>query len=115
MSVAAQEAVILEKLLTARFGGSLNGLAKEFFAAIQDVIEAPWRVAISDFVYPSTQGKRPEDFDRRMRYSAALTRLAAEDPAIHRLTSEVAQLLRPSSALREPDLTRRVEALLSAN
>ena len=38
---------------------------------------------------------------------------AAEDPEIDRTVSEVRALLRPFSALREPKVARRVEALLA--
>jgi hypothetical protein len=49
-----------------------------------------------------------------MQYGIALTRLAAEDAAIHKLTVEVANLLKPQSALREPELAKRVMALMTA-
>lgn len=114
MSVAAQEAVVLNRLLGAQAEGRLDGLAQKFFAAIQDVIETPWGVAINDFAYPATRGERPPDFARRMQYGIALTRLAAEDAAIHKLTVEVANLLKPQSALREPELAERVMALMTA-
>lgn len=50
MSVAAQEAVILEWLLAE--GVPMERLARDFFAAIQDTIATPWGVAVSDFVSP---------------------------------------------------------------
>jgi hypothetical protein len=42
----------------------------------------------------------------------ALTRLAAADPEVHRLTVEVSQLLKPQAALREPALAARVMSLM---
>jgi hypothetical protein len=42
----------------------------------------------------------------------AMTKLAAQDPEVHRLTAEVSQLLKPQAALREPALTARVRALM---
>src|SRR3981189_795955 len=69
MSVAAQEAVMLNRLLDEQAEDQLNGLAQRYFAAIQGAIETPWGVAISDFVYPSTRGQRPPDFSQRMQYS----------------------------------------------
>ena len=110
MSVAAQEAVILERLLSADVPG--EQLARDFFAAIQTTISTPWGVAVSDFVYPATRGVRPADLAQRLQYSVALTKLAAQDPEVHRLTVEVSQLLKPQSALREPALTARVMALM---
>ena len=42
----------------------------------------------------------------------ALTKLAADDPEVHRLTVEVSQLLKPQAALREPALVARVMSLI---
>jgi 2-polyprenyl-6-methoxyphenol hydroxylase-like FAD-dependent oxidoreductase len=110
MSVAAQEAVVLDRLLATRAvgQGGVGELALNFFAACQDVLETPWAVAMSDFVYPKTRGQRPADFGQRIQYGIALTRLASEDPAVHKLTTEVNHLLKPQSALREPELAKRV-------
>jgi hypothetical protein len=76
---------------------SLERLAKQFFTAIQAIIETPWGVAQSDFVYPATRGLRPADFGQRMQYNIALLKLAAWDPEVHKLMAEVSQLLKPSS------------------
>jgi 2-polyprenyl-6-methoxyphenol hydroxylase-like FAD-dependent oxidoreductase len=110
MSVAAQEAVILERLLAEDV--PMERLARDFFAAIQDTIATPWGVAVSDFVYPATRGVRPADLAQRLQYGMALTRLAAQDPEVHRLTAEVSQLLKPQAALREPALAARVMSLM---
>jgi 2-polyprenyl-6-methoxyphenol hydroxylase-like FAD-dependent oxidoreductase len=110
MSVAVQEAVILDRLLAADV--PMERMAREFFAAIQDTIATPWGVAVNDFVYPATRGVRPADLAQRLQYGAALTRLAAQDPEVHRLSVEVTQLLKPQAALREPALAARVKALL---
>jgi 2-polyprenyl-6-methoxyphenol hydroxylase-like FAD-dependent oxidoreductase len=116
MSVAAQEAVILDRLLASTAEGSdkWDNPGIKYFAACQDVIEAPWAVAMSDFVYPKTRGQRPPDFGQRMQYGIALTRLAAEDAAVHKLTTEVNQLLKPQSVLREPELVKRVKERMTA-
>ncbi|MBR0696302.1 FAD-dependent monooxygenase [Bradyrhizobium lablabi] len=110
MSVAAQEAVILDRLLTDEV--PMDRLARDFFAAIQSTIETPWGVAVSDFVYPATRGVRPADLAQRLQYGMALTKLAAQDPEVHRLTAEVQQLLKPQTALREPALAARVVSLM---
>ena len=116
MSVAAQEALILDRLLASRADGSetLDGAGIKYFAACQDVIEAPWAVAMNDFVYPKTRGHRPPDFEQRTQYGIALTRLAAEDAAVHKLTTEVMHLLKPQNALREPELVKRVKERMAA-
>ncbi len=116
MSVAAIEAVALGRLLGSRAARSdpLDGLAAEYLTGTQECLEAPWATAITDFVYPQTRGARPPDFERRMQYGAALTRLAAEEAEAHKLLFEVSNLLKPQSALREPEFANRVMALMAA-
>ena len=114
MSVAAQEACALRNLLEERAEVSdpLFGLAPAFFTSIQPLLDAPWQTAENDFIFPQTRGQRPADFDHRVQYGIALTRLAAEDPAVHRLMAEVSGLLKPPSVLREPPLAERVVGLM---
>jgi hypothetical protein len=47
-----------------------------------------------------------------LRYAAALLRLAAQDPALHKTMVEVNSLLKPLSALREAEIAGRVMALM---
>jgi 2-polyprenyl-6-methoxyphenol hydroxylase-like FAD-dependent oxidoreductase len=117
MSVAAQEIRVLKTLLDARSADSqgLGGLAPAFFAAIQGVLAAPWSVAESDFIYAKTRGQRPQDFPQRMKFGAALLRVAAEDAGVHQILFEVNHLMRPPSALRDPDIVSRVTALMAAS
>jgi 2-polyprenyl-6-methoxyphenol hydroxylase-like FAD-dependent oxidoreductase len=115
MSVAALEACLLRGLLE-RLGGDSNpiaGLAPTFFAEVQTLLETPWSVAILDFVFPDTRGQRPADFATTLKFGIALTRLAAEDPAVHKLTVEVQHLLRPRSVYRDPALVQRVLAMMA--
>ena len=51
--------------------------------------------------------------DRMLKFGNALTRLAADDPAVHKLTVEVRHLLKPRSVLRDPDLVGRVEHIMA--
>jgi 2-polyprenyl-6-methoxyphenol hydroxylase-like FAD-dependent oxidoreductase len=115
MSVAALEACLLKRLLEGPREKSdpIAGLAPAFFAEMQTLIETPWSVAILDFVFPETRGKRPADFETTLRFGIALTRLAAEDPAVHRLTVEVQHLLKPRSVYRDPTLMQRVFAKMA--
>jgi hypothetical protein len=101
MSVAAQEACLLRELLAARSptGDPLQGLAKVFFEKIPTLIETPWNVATFDFIHPATRGQRPADFESRLKFAAAFTKLAAEDPAVHRLTAEVQHLVKTPQRL----------------
>jgi hypothetical protein len=116
MSVAAQEAHVLASLLDSRRGRAdpLGGLAEAFFGKIQPLLEAPWAVAMNDLVYPQTRGERPPDLETRMQYARALMRLAAEDVETDRLVFEVRSLLKPHSALREPELASRVMSMMAA-
>lgn len=113
MSVAAMEAVVLGKELASHSGRTDPlGLAGDYLAGIQDCLEASWATAVTDFVHPMTRRERPPDCDKRMQYGMALTRLAAEDADVHKTLVEVTHLLRPQSALREPELAGRVVALV---
>lgn len=117
MSVAAQEAVLLRRLLGERSGtgGLSSSLAPDFFAEVEPILETPWAMAaLPDLVYPSTTGDRPSDFAQTLQFGAALTRLAARDAEVHKIMIEVANLLRPRSVYRDPDLMKRVVAEMSA-
>jgi len=117
MSVAAQEAVLLRRLLGE--GSDAVGmpprLAADFFAEVESILETPWAMsALPDLVYPSATGDRPKDFAQTLQFGAAVTRLAASAPDVHKIMAEVAYLLRPRSVYREPDLMRRVLAEMTA-
>jgi hypothetical protein len=113
MSVAAQEAYVLQRVLQTRAGEAdpLVGLGKVFLSEAQGLIESPWALsAIPDFVYPDTRGQRPADFGSAHSFAIALTRIAARDADVHKLTMEVQHLLKPRSAYRDPELMQRVTA-----
>jgi 2-polyprenyl-6-methoxyphenol hydroxylase-like FAD-dependent oxidoreductase len=115
MSVAALEARLLQELLGKLAGESnpIAALARTFFAEVQTLIETPWAVATLDFVFPGTRGQRPADFETALKFGTALTQLAAKDPAVHKLTAEVQNLIRPRSAYRDPTLVQRVIAIMA--
>ena len=69
--------------------------------------------ALPDLIYPDTQGVRPPDFVQSLRFSAALTQLAAEDASVHKLVMEVQHLLQPRSVLRAPELVARVSEIMA--
>jgi 2-polyprenyl-6-methoxyphenol hydroxylase-like FAD-dependent oxidoreductase len=117
MSVAAQEARALGHLLATRAAerDPLGGLAPAFFAEAAALIETPWAGSvIPDFVYPDTRGERPADFEMAIKFGLALGKLAARDPAVHRLVAEVTHLLKPRSVYRDPELVQRVLAVMNA-
>ncbi|THD53610.1 NAD(P)-binding protein [Phenylobacterium sp.] len=116
MSIAAQEARLLDRLLAAtpRPGEPPAKLARDFFAAAKKLIDTPWGMIVGqDFLYPETRGERPADFDQTSAFGAALVRLAVAEPDVHKLWQEVIHLLKPSSVLTDPDLVRRVKAVIA--
>lgn len=111
MSVAAQEAVLLRRLLaqSARQSDPLATLASAFFTQAEPLLETPWAMAaIPDFIFPETTGQRPLDLARNLAFALALTRLAARKPDVHKLMMEVSNLLKPRSVYRSPILMARV-------
>ncbi|MES2824520.1 MAG: FAD-dependent oxidoreductase [Pseudomonadota bacterium] len=111
MSVAAQEAVLLRRLLLqfADAGNSLAALAPTFFAEVETLLETPWAMAaIPDFVFPETVGPRPADLQRNLKFATALVRLAARKPDVHKVMVEVSNLVKPRSVYRRPVLMARV-------
>jgi 2-polyprenyl-6-methoxyphenol hydroxylase-like FAD-dependent oxidoreductase len=114
MSVAAQEARLLHELLKRQAAepDPLAGLAPAFFAESASLIETPWALAATpDLAHPKTVGQRPEDLQENLDFTEALFRLAAEDPAVHKLLFEVLHLLKPQSVLNNPDLIERVKVV----
>jgi hypothetical protein len=115
MSVAAQEACLFRSLLAgaSREGKGINGLASTFFAEAQNMIQTPWSSsAIPDFLDPLTEGPRPPDLEKMLKFGAALAKVAAEDPAIHKVMVEVQHLLKPGSAYEAPEIAERIKAAM---
>ena len=116
MSVVAQEARELDRLLR-RLGTEpdpLAMLAPAFFQAAAALIHTPWEAAaVPDFVHPETRGERPANFEQTLKFGLALTKLAAHDPEVHKLTAEVQNLLKPRSVYQDPALVQRVMAVMA--
>jgi 2-polyprenyl-6-methoxyphenol hydroxylase-like FAD-dependent oxidoreductase len=115
MSAAAQQALALKKLLdtAADMSDPLGWLQAAYFKRLAEVLDAPWSVAVADLIYPETTGTRPETFERSMKFAAGLLRLAVQDPAVHKLMTEVQQLLKPPSVYNDPELQRRIAQVLA--
>jgi 2-polyprenyl-6-methoxyphenol hydroxylase-like FAD-dependent oxidoreductase len=108
MSVAAKEAVLLGQVLRNASADWQSALAPSYFALLGDVLDDPWAVACQDFVYPHLQDARPAGFEEKMKFQAALNRLAAADPSIHALTMEVLHLMQPARALHSGEIAERI-------
>jgi 2-polyprenyl-6-methoxyphenol hydroxylase-like FAD-dependent oxidoreductase len=111
MSVAAQQAERLARALdTLRSTGRpLAELAAEFFGGLDDLLSEPWDVARQDYAYPHLADSRPADFAQQRSMRAAIARLAKRDPGVHRISVEVAQLMRPASVWLETAWRARIE------
>jgi len=110
------EADFLHGLLAARSPQSdgLAVLSKAFFAEAEKLIDTPWwAAALPDFIDPRTEGQRPADFEDTLKFFAALLKLAAQDPAVHKLYLEVQSLLKPRSVYRDSELVKRVRAVMA--
>lgn len=113
MSLAALQVQTLRRELQQRAARAqgLEELAFSFFPQAASVIAAPWSLAANqDFAYPQTRGERPPDLQERAAYFRALNVLAAEDPEVYRLLSEVLHLAKPPALLVEEPLRSRVAA-----
>lgn len=116
MSVAAKEALLLDAAIGELVDhvDPLAALAPAFFGTLGSVLADPWNAAANDYSYPHLEQARPVDFAERMRFQAALSRLAAIDPAIHKLMTEVSHLIKPSSVYRESGIAERIAAEMRA-
>jgi 2-polyprenyl-6-methoxyphenol hydroxylase-like FAD-dependent oxidoreductase len=117
MSVAAREASILADLLSrrARDAEGLGELPQDFLTEVQPWIAGTWSMAATpDLAYPQTRGDRPADLERTLNFVAALYRVAARDPDVHKLLVAVRHLARPNDALQERGLVDRVRAEMAA-
>ena len=115
MSIAASQAQLLHTLLAerAQYAAPLSQLPSEYFRRLRALLEAAWSMsAMPDLIFPTLQGQRPPNFQQIVAYAAAMNRLAAADPAVHKLAVEVQHLLQPIGVLNAPDIVSRATALL---
>jgi 2-polyprenyl-6-methoxyphenol hydroxylase-like FAD-dependent oxidoreductase len=111
MSVAAQEALLLRRLLAQGRGqpSASAVLSQAFIAALPTVLETPWAMAaIPDFIFAQTIGERPPDLARRLSLGFAMLRLAARRPDVHKTNTQVQHLLVPLDVYRSPVLRARL-------
>ena len=78
--VAAKEAVVLDQILggLSHLPDPLIELVPTFLRRLDTVLADPWAVAGQDYVYEHLSDARPPEFTEKLKFQAALTRLAAE-------------------------------------
>lgn len=102
MSVAAQEALLLQQAATS------NGLdTRRVVRRMAKIVDGPWRIAAdADLGHPQTEGHRPPNpVDRWILRVLAATTV---DPAVARAMMRVTSLQDPPSALFRPGVVRKV-------
>jgi hypothetical protein len=114
MSSAGQQARLLQQVLRqcAAEVAPISAVQTRFMATVATVLQTPWNMSTgADLAFPATRGDRPENFEATRAFEAALARAAVGDPVVHRCLMDVAQLLLPDSALQQPDIQRRIDAV----
>jgi 2-polyprenyl-6-methoxyphenol hydroxylase-like FAD-dependent oxidoreductase len=116
MTVAALEGVLLKRLLAEHAGDTdpIAATTAAFLTESESIVRTAWDMsAIPDFIFPTTRGERPANFDQIIAYAVAFIVLAARDADVHRLDSEVRSFLKPPSALADPEVIAKVMAVMA--
>lgn len=107
MSVAALEAQALARTLDA--ARSLDEIWRPFFRAAGRIVETPWTIAAgSDFAFPGVTGHAAPATPAINAYLARVHRAASSDRALCRTFFDVANMLKPATALFGPAAVARV-------
>jgi 2-polyprenyl-6-methoxyphenol hydroxylase-like FAD-dependent oxidoreductase len=105
MTVAAQEAVLLQQCL----GAGAADLARRFFAAAAGAVDTPWDIAVgNDLRHPKVEGPRPAKVRFINWYIGKLHMAARHDAKLATAFLEVANLEAPPTRLLQPAVVMRV-------
>jgi hypothetical protein len=105
MTVAAQEALTLQKCLLA---GS-NELARRFFRAAAKIVDIPWDIAVgNDLRHPQVKGARPPMLRFINWYIGKLHLAATNDSTLATTFLKVVNLMIPPPSLLSPAIAWRV-------
>ncbi len=110
MSVAALQAVELERQLSERAGKQqgLDGLHAAYLPAAFTLSTRAWSLATnSDYAYPETEGERPPNFEMSRAMAAVLRKLCDTDEEFMVFRYRMAHMLETAEALREGPLAIR--------
>jgi hypothetical protein len=67
--------------------------------------------SIPDLLFPEATGSRPPNLDALTNYQRKFIQAAAVEPRLYQLHMEVLNLLKPATALREPQIVETVGML----
>jgi 2-polyprenyl-6-methoxyphenol hydroxylase-like FAD-dependent oxidoreductase len=105
MTVAAQEALVLQQCL----GAGTKDLARRFFKAAATIVDIPWHIAVgSDLRNPQVRGARPAKLRFINWYIDKLHLAATEDSTLATTFLKVVNLMMPPSSLLRPAIAGRV-------
>jgi 2-polyprenyl-6-methoxyphenol hydroxylase-like FAD-dependent oxidoreductase len=105
MTVAAQEAVLLQQCLSA----GATDLARRFFSAAAGAVDTPWDIAVgNDLRHPKVEGPRPAKVRFINWYIGKLHMAARHDARLATAFLEVANLEAPPTRLLQPAIVMRV-------
>ena len=114
MSVAARQACILREILSEDpYSIDVSdAVERRYFKAIQPLIDSAWGLSsIPDLLFPEATGARPPNLDALTNYQRKFIQAAAVEPRLYQLHMEVLNLLKPATALREPQIVETVGML----
>lgn len=108
MTTGAMQAEALGKLLEK--SNSLDGLADQFRRRVAEVIKAPWMMATAeDLRFPGTEGAKPDFITRiSQHYTDLVINVMPYDGEITLLFTQVANMIKPTTALMKPKILFRV-------
>ena len=107
MTVAAMEAIQLDRLLRGR-AGNLDKLARVFFKKAGKIIDIPWQIAVGeDFRYPHTEGFKPPGTDLVNAYIERVHNASHNDEVVCKAFLKVMNLIKPPASLFHPEILRR--------
>ena len=108
ITVAALEALILRRLLSAT-GGSGAGLARDYFRAAGKLVDEAWETsAASDLRFPEVEGERRRGAGLLNAYGEKFRAAASVDPALGETFLRVANMADKPTKLLSPGTVLRV-------
>jgi 2-polyprenyl-6-methoxyphenol hydroxylase-like FAD-dependent oxidoreductase len=109
ITVAALEALILRRLLSATQGSATEGLARAYFQAAGKLVDEAWETsAASDLRFPEVEGERRRGAGLLNAYGEKFRAAASVDPALGETFLRVANMADKPAKLLSPGIVLRV-------